>query len=196
MIVALVVTLLVGMAIGLPIASSLGLASLLALLVHGALPLTLLPQRIFVGLDSFPLLAAPLFLLAGSLMETGGISARITYLAQTMVGHIRGGLGMVVVVGTILFSGISGSSTADTAAIGSVMIPAMIRRGYPREFATAIVAAAGGMGILIPPCIIMVIYGLLTNTSVAALFLGGVVPGLLMGGSMLVSPSAAPSGHS
>jgi len=187
MTLALTATLLVAMAVGLPIASSLGLASLLALLVHGDLPLTLLPQRIFVGLDSFPLLAAPLFLLAGGLMEQGGISARITQLAQTMVGHVRGGLGMVVVVGTMLFSGISGSSTADTAAIGSVMIPAMVRRGYSPEFATAVVAAAGGMGILIPPCIIMVIYGLLTNTSVAALFLGGVIPGLVMGGTMLLA---------
>ncbi len=177
--------LLLGMAIGIPIASSLGLASALALYVHGSLPITLLPQRIFVGLDSFPLLAAPLFILAGGLMETGGISARITQLAQSLVGHIRGGLGMVVVVGTMIFSGISGSSTADTAAIGSVMIPTMIRRGYSKEFATAVVAASGGMGILIPPCIIMVIYGLLTNTSVAALFLGGIIPGLIMGGTVL-----------
>lgn len=177
--------LLLGMAVGIPIASSLGLASALALFAHGTLPLTLLPQRIFVGLDSFPLLAAPLFILAGALMETGGISARITQLAQAMVGHIRGGLGMVVVVGTMIFSGISGSSTADTAAIGSVMIPTMVRRGYSKEFATAVVAAAGGMGILIPPCIIMVIYGLLTNTSVAALFLGGVIPGLIMGATVL-----------
>jgi C4-dicarboxylate transporter, DctM subunit len=185
MITTLVTVLLLGMAVGVPIASSLGLASALSLLVQGALPLTLLPQRIYVGLDSFPLLAAPLFILAGALMETGGISLRITQLAQAMVGHIRGGLGMVVVVGTMLFSGISGSSTADTAAIGSVMIPTMVRRGYSPEFATAVVAAAGGMGILIPPCIIMVIYGLLTNTSVAALFLGGVIPGLIMGGTVM-----------
>lgn len=185
MITTLVTVLLLGMAVGIPIASSLGLASALSLVVQGTLPLTLLPQRIYVGLDSFPLLAAPLFILAGALMETGGISLRITQLAQSMVGHIRGGLGMVVVVGTMLFSGISGSSTADTAAIGSVMIPTMVRRGYSPEFATAVVAAAGGMGILIPPCIIMVIYGLLTNTSVAALFLGGVIPGLIMGGTVL-----------
>ena len=185
MITTLVTVLLLGTAVGVPIASSLGLASALSLLVQGTLPLTLVPQRIYVGLDSFPLLAAPLFILAGALMETGGISLRITQLAQAMVGHIRGGLGMVVVVGTMLFSGISGSSTADTAAIGSVMIPTMVRRGYSPEFATAVVAAAGGMGILIPPCIIMVIYGLLTNTSVAALFLGGVIPGLVMGGTVM-----------
>lgn len=183
----LVVLLLVAIALGIPIAVALGGASALALLLHSNLPIALLVQRVYVGLDSFPLLAAPLFILAGGLMETGGISLRITHLASALVGHVRGGLGMVVVLGTMLFSGISGSSTADTAAIGSTMIPAMVRRGYSPAFATAVVAASGGMGILIPPCIIMVIYGLLTNTSVAALFLGGLVPGLMMGGAMMVA---------
>jgi C4-dicarboxylate transporter DctM subunit len=177
--------LLAGIAIGLPIAVCLGLASVAALFLNSTLPLGLVAQRIYVGLDSFPLLAAPLFILAGALMETGGISERITRLAYTLVGHIRGGPGMVVVVGTMIFSGISGSSTADTAAIGSVMILTMVRRGYPKAFATAVVAAAGGMGILIPPCIIMIIYGLLTNTSIAALFLGGFLPGLVMGATVL-----------
>ncbi len=185
MILTLCGVLLLGIAMGIPIASSLGLASALALFAQGSLPLTLLPQRIFVGLDSFPLLAAPLFILAGALMERGGISARITRLARSMVGHLRGGLGMVVVVATMIFSGMSGSSTADTAAIGSVMIPTMLRRGYSKGFATAVVAAAGGAGILVPPCILMVIYGMLTNTSVAALFLGGVFPAVIMGGTLL-----------
>jgi C4-dicarboxylate transporter DctM subunit len=177
--------LLAGIAIGLPIAVCLGLASVAALFLNSTLPLGLVAQRIYVGLDSFPLLAAPLFILAGALMETGGISERITRLAYSLVGHIRGGPGMVVVVGTMIFPGISGSSTADTAAIGSVMILTMVRRGYPKAFATAVVAAAGGMGILIPPCIIMIIYGLLTNTSIAALFLGGFLPGLVMGATVL-----------
>jgi C4-dicarboxylate transporter DctM subunit len=159
--------LLAGIAIGLPIAVCLGLASVAALFLNSTLPLGLVAQRIYVGLDSFPLLAAPLFILAGALMETGGISERITRLAYTLVGHIRGGPGMVVV------------------AIGSVMILTMVRRGYPKAFATAVVAAAGGMGILIPPCIIMIIYGLLTNTSIAALFLGGFLPGLVMGATVL-----------
>lgn len=183
----LLILLLLAMAIGVPIAVALGGASAIALVLHSDLPITLLVQRAYVGLDSFPLLAAPLFIVAGGLMETGGISLRITALASALVGHIRGGLGMVVVVATIIFSGISGSSTADTAAIGSTMIPAMVRRGYSPAFATAVVAAAGGMGILIPPCIIMVIYGLLTNTSVAALFLGGVVPGFVMGLTMMIA---------
>ncbi|MGE0752407.1 MAG: TRAP transporter large permease [Variibacter sp.] len=186
MAITLIVLLLLGIFIGIPIAVALGGASTIALILFSDLPYSLIVQRIYVGLDSFPLLAAPLFLLAGGLMETGGISLRITNLASALIGHVRGGLGMVVVLGTMIFSGISGSSTADTAAIGSVMIPNMVRRGYSPAFATAVVAAAGGMGILIPPCIIMVIYGLLTNTSVAALFLGGVVPGLVMGGTMMV----------
>ena len=184
---ALVALLLIGIVIGLPIAASLGVASAVALAVYTDLPLTLLVQRIYVGLDSFPLLAAPLFILAGGLMETGGISRRITNFAVSLIGHVRGGLGIVVVLATMIFSGISGSSTADTAAIGSTMIPNMVRRGYSPAFATAVVAAAGGMGILIPPSIIMVIYGLLTNTSIAALFLAGVVPGLIMGAAMMVA---------
>jgi C4-dicarboxylate transporter DctM subunit len=181
MAITLILVLLVMIAVGLPIAVALGAASSIAMLAYSDLPITLIVQRIYVGLDSFPLLAAPLFILAGGLMETGGISVRITNLAAAMVGAVRGGLGIVVVLGTMLFSGISGSSTADTAAIGSVMIPAMVRRGYPASFATAVVAAAGGVGILIPPCIMMVIFGLLTNTSVAALFVGGIIPGVLMG---------------
>ena len=187
MALALMVMLLLAMVIGIPIAVALGGASALALLFYTDLPITLMVQRIYVGLDSFPLLAAPLFILAGGLMETGGISLRITHLAGALIGHVRGGLGMVVVLGTMIFSGISGSSTADTAAIGSTMIPTMVRRGYSPAFATAVVAAAGGTGILIPPCILMVIYGLLTNTSVAALFLAGVLPGLFMGISMMVA---------
>lgn len=171
--------------LGVPIAFALGVASVLGLLTTGTIPLVIVPQRVFAGLDSFPLLAAPLFILAGALMETGGISARLTQFAGSLVGHIRGGMGMVVVLSTMLFSGISGSSTADTAAIGSVMIPAMARRGYQPAFATALVAAAGGMGILIPPCILMVIYALMTGTSVAALFVAGILPGAFMGGSLL-----------
>lgn len=175
----LVAVLLGGLVLGLPIAATLIMASVFGVMMDSRLPVTVVVQRIFVGLDSFPLLAAPLFILAGSIMEVGGISGRITRLAYALVGHIRGGLGMVVIMGTMLFSGVSGSSTADTAAIGSVMIPAMNKRGYPRAFSTAVVAAAGGMGILIPPSIIMIIYGLLTNTSIAALFVAGIIPGVL-----------------
>jgi C4-dicarboxylate transporter DctM subunit len=177
------------LALGVPIAFALGVASLAGLLASGTIPLVIVPQRVFAGLDSFPLLAAPLFILAGALMETGGISARLPRFAGSLVGHVRGGMGMVVVLSTMLFSGISGSSTADAAAIGSVMIPAMTRRGYRPAFAAALVAAAGGMGILIPPCILMVIYALMTGTSVATLFVAGILPGAFMGGSLLLMVS-------
>ena len=169
-----------------PISLALGLASLAGLMYTGGLPFILVPQKMFTGIDSFTLLAVPLFILAGKLMETGGISRRLIRVASALVGHIRGGLGQVVIVSTIFFSGLSGSSTADTAAIGSVCIPAMVKKGYRRELATAIVAAAGAMGILIPPCINMVVYAIVAETSIAGLFLGGFLPGFLMGFCLMV----------
>lgn len=172
--------------LSLPISLSLGLSSLLAMIYKGGIPLTILAQKMFTGLDSFPLLAVPFFILAGGFMETGGISARLVKLASVLVGHIKGGLGMVVIVATIFFSGISGSSAADTAAIGSIMIPSMVKRGYPRNLSTAIVACAGGMGILIPPCITMIIFALTANVSVGYLFAAGFMPGALMGLALMV----------
>ncbi|MBW2028630.1 MAG: TRAP transporter large permease [Deltaproteobacteria bacterium] len=166
--------------LGAPIVFSIGVGTTAALMA-GGIPLEILPQKIFSGLNHFPYLAVPLFVLAGMLMETGGISKRIVDLSNAMVGHIRGGMGMVVIVATIFFSDISGSSAADTAAIGSVMIPPMKRRGYDPGFAAALVTAAGGMGVLIPPCLTMVVFGSLTNTSIGALFLAGFVPGISMG---------------
>ena len=164
----------------------MGLASLGVLLYKGEMPVTILAQKMFTGLDSFPLLAVPFFILAGCFMETGGISARLVRLAGVLVGHVRGGLAHVVIVGTIFFSGVSGSSAADAAAIGSIMIPAMTKRGYPRPLATAIVASAGGMGVLIPPCIIMVLYGIAANVSIGYLFAAGFLPGFLSGLLMMI----------
>lgn len=166
--------------IGAPIVFAIAVGTTLALIV-GGIPLEILPQKVFSGLAHFPYLAVPLFVLAGMLMETGGISRRIVDLSNALVGHIRGGMGMVVMVATILFSDISGSSAADTAAIGSVMIPPMKKRGYNPSFAAALVTSAGGMGVLIPPCLTMVVFGSLTNTSIGALFLAGFVPGISMG---------------
>jgi len=166
--------------LGAPIVFALGVGTTMALLV-GGIPLEILPQKIFSGLNHFPYLAVPLFVLAGMLMETGGISRRIVELSNALVGHIRGGMGMVVIAATIFFSDISGSSAADTAAIGSVMIPSMKKRGYHPSFAAALVTVAGGMGVLIPPCLTMVVFGSLTNTSIGALFLAGFVPGIGMG---------------
>ena len=173
-------------AMNVPIAFSMGLSSIVGLLLKGDVPLIILPQKIFTGCDSFPLLAVPLFILAGALMDTGGISLRLVNLAQALVGHFRNGLGMVSIVSEIFFSGISGSTAADTAAIGSVMIPAMTQAGYSPARATAIVCAACGMGILVPPCIAMVVYGGVANTSVGALFAGGFLPAFLMAAALMV----------
>jgi len=172
--------------IDVPIAIALGLAGVIALVWQGTISLMLPITRMVAGIDNFPLLAVPMFILAGSIMQNGGAAVRLVRLASALVGFIRGGLGMVVIVATILFSGISGSSVADTAAIGSLMLPAMEKKGYPVEFATALMVAAGGMGILIPPCITMIIYAYLANASVGALFIGGIIPGLIMGAGMMV----------
>ena len=173
-------------AMNIPIAFSMGLASILGLLMKGTIPLVIVPQKIFTGSDSFPLLAVPFFILAGALMDTGGISFRLVNLARALVGHFRNGLGMVSIVSEIFFSGISGSTAADTAAIGSIMIPAMNQAGYTPPRATAIVCAACGMGILVPPCIAMVVYGGVANVSIGALFAGGFLPALVMASALMI----------
>jgi C4-dicarboxylate transporter DctM subunit len=173
-------------AVNVPIAFSMGLASVFGLLLKGDIPLIIVPQKIFTGSDSFPLLAIPFFILAGALMDTGGISIRLVNLARALVGHFRNGLGMVSIVSEIFFSGISGSTAADTAAIGSLMIPAMKQSGYTPAQATAIVCAACGMGILVPPCIAMVVYGGIANVSIGALFAGGFLPALAMALALMI----------
>ncbi|MFB3816224.1 MAG: TRAP transporter large permease [Candidatus Methylomirabilales bacterium] len=169
-----------------PISLALGLASTVAAAVQAKGPLLFIPQKIFTSLDSFPLLAVPLFILAGSFLETGGVGRRLVHLVNVLVRHLPGGLGMVVVLATMVFSEISGSSAADAAAIGSVTIPAMLRLGYTPAFATAIVAAAGGAAVLIPPSIAAVIYGWQANTSVGALFAAGFIPGFATALALIV----------
>jgi tripartite ATP-independent transporter DctM subunit len=154
-------------------------------LAKGTAPLATIPLTLFAGSSSFPLLAIPLFILAGGLMETGGISVRLVNLAQSLVGFIRGGLAMVTVVATMIQSEISGSSVADAAAIGRVMIPAMERRGYPRDLSAAIVSNAASAAILIPPSVAMIIYAWMAEASVAKLFLAGFVPGFLACAAMM-----------
>jgi tripartite ATP-independent transporter DctM subunit len=173
-------------AINVPIAFSMGLASIIGLLLKGNVPLVVVPQKIFTGCDSFPLLAVPFFILAGALMDTGGISLRLVNLARALVGHFRNGLGMVSIVSEIFFSGISGSTAADTAAIGSILIPAMTQAGYTPARATAIICAACGMGILVPPCIAMVVYGGVANASIGALFAGGFLPAFVMATALML----------
>src|SRR5262249_11330191 len=152
----------------------------------GAHPL-ILPLRLIGGADNFVLLAIPLFLLAGRLMETGGLSRRLVALALALVGHLRGGLAHVTVVGEILFSGISGSLTADVAVLATLLLPAMEREGYRRAEAVAIVSAAAAMGILVPPCLLLVVLAPIAILSVTARSLAGFLPaGVLAGGLMLL----------
>lgn len=168
-------------AIDLPIAFALCAATLAGLAYVGDLPLSLVAQRMVVALDSFPLIAAPLFMLAGELMTAGGSSRRLVQFSGAVVGNVRGNLAHITVLTSMLFAGISGSATADTAAVGALLIPAMIRKGYDPDFATALQASAGTMGPIIPPSVLMVVFGSISGVSIGALFLGGVVPGILIG---------------
>ncbi len=162
-----------------PIGFALATAAAIAI-VAADLPLVVIPQQIVAGMDSFPMLAVPLFILAGFLMDVGGISRRLVTLARSLVGHLPGGLGQVVILAEIFFSGVSGSTSADAAAIGGIMVPQLTANGYSRERSTAIVSAACGMGILIPPAIVMVVYGVIGNVSIGALFVASIAPALLI----------------
>lgn len=184
--ILLVLIMLVLLVIGMPVAFALGVGALGALLTEPSLPLTLVPQRMFTALDSWPIMAVPLFMLAGGLMDRGGMSRRIVEFASASTCFVRGSLGMVTVMASMVFAGISGSSTADTAAVGSILLPAMRRRGYDMRFAAALQAAAGAIGPVIPPSILMIVIGYVTGTSVAQLFLAGVVPGVLIGVALMV----------
>jgi C4-dicarboxylate transporter DctM subunit len=172
--------------LGMPLAFTLALTALTYLLGIGGIGLIILPIKILGAVDSFVLLAIPLFILAGALMESGGISERIVDLAMAIVGTVRGGLAMVAVVAEILFSGISGSTTADVSAISSLLVPSMRRAGYSGPEAVSVVAAASAMGILVPPCLTMVVLGSLVNLSIVTLFLAGFVPAFILAGALLV----------
>ena len=177
---------LVTAALGMPLAFTLALTSLTYLLGIGGVSLIILPIKILGGVDSFVLLAIPLFILAGALMESGGISERIVDLAMAIVGRVRGGLAMVVIVAEILFSGISGSTAADVSAISSLLVPSMKRAGYSAAESVSVVAAASAMGILVPPCLTMVVLGSLVNLSIVTLFLAGFVPAFLLAAVLMV----------
>lgn len=172
--------------IGLPIAISIGVSTLTALLLSDISP-AFLAQISFSGLDSFTYLAIPLFILAGFLMESGGISKRIVDFAMSFVGKVDGGLGIVTVIACMFFAAISGSSPATVAAIGAMMIPSMIANDYDRHFAGAITASAGSLGILIPPSIPMIIYAVVAEISIGDMFLAGFAPGVLIGGALILT---------
>lgn len=176
----LVATFFGTLAIGVPVAVCLGLSSLAYILAAG-LPVVIIPQRMYAGMDVFVLLCIPGFILAGNLMNFGGITERIIRLANAMVGWMRGGLAMANVADSMLFGGVSGTAVADVAATGGVMIPGMKKSGYPADFAAAITAASSTVGPMLPPSVPMIIVGALSGISVGQLFLAGAVPGVLMG---------------
>jgi len=185
---ALAVTFAVTLVSGVPVAFCLALTSLVFLLLMGSVPLHLIPQRMFTGMDSFPVMAVPFFILAGDLMNAAGITERVVRFASVLVGHIRGGLAHVNVVASMFFAGVSGSAVADAAALGSILIPAMEEDGYDKTFAASVTASAAVIGPIIPPSIPVVIYALSGSISIGGLFLAGVLPGVLIGlGLMLVS---------
>jgi len=181
------------MALGLPISLSIGLPAIGLIITPGVFPSSVafgalgqtVVQQLFSGVDSFDLLAVPLFMLAGALMETGGISRRLIDFCDSLVAWAPGGLAAAAIVASMFIAGISGSAAADTAAIGAVVIPAMIRQGYPAAFAAAVVATGGAIGIIIPPSIPMVIFGFMTNISTSQLFAGGMLVGVVMGLSFM-----------
>lgn len=170
------------LAVGAPVVFALLLGPGLSLVLDGETRyFAALLARFYNGIDSFPLLAVPFFILAGELMNSGGITAAIVRFAQSLVGHVRGGLAQVNVLSSMMFAGISGSAVADASAIGKMLIPEMEKQGYSRPFASAVTAAAAVIGPIIPPSGIMVLYGFVMNVSIGALFAGGVVPGILIG---------------
>ncbi|MGM1054160.1 MAG: TRAP transporter large permease [Pseudomonadota bacterium] len=183
---AIGLSLIILFAVGVPIAVSILLASIIGIEYFSNLPLLMVPQQMFVGLDHFPLMAIPFFILAGNLMAGGGISSRLVDLAKSIVGGVQGGLAMSCVLTCMMFAAVSGSSVATTFAIGAILIPAMVRHGYPKPLAASIQASSAELGVLIPPSIPLILFGVSTNTSIGQLFIAGIGPGLLIGGALLV----------
>ncbi len=175
-----------GLIIGVPVAVTLGLSSAVYLMMSG-IPLVVMPQKIYAGMDVFVLLSIPGFILAGNLMNRGGITNRIIRFANALVGWIRGGLGLTNIAASMLFGGITGTAVADAASIGGVMIPGMKKAGYPADFSAAVTAASSTVGPIIPPSVPMIIVGALSGISVGKMFMAGAIPGILMGLAMMVT---------
>ena len=177
----LLISLTISLAIGIPVAYSLGLSTAVYFFIFEPDLVKVMPQMLFAGMDSYTLIALPLFIFMGQLMNNSGITSRLIDYCLIIVGRIRGGLGLVNVGSSMLFGGISGSSVSDTASIGSILIPEMIKRGYPKNFSAGITVASSTMGMIIPPSIPMVLYAVTAQESVGRLFLGGLIPGILVG---------------
>nr|WP_325248304.1 TRAP transporter large permease [Amylibacter sp.] len=187
--IALILLLVVFIALVLmdaPIAVALGLSSVFYLAIADLAPMIVVAQRAVAGIDSFTLLAIPLFLLAGLLMVHGGLAPRIIALCAAIVGRGTGGLAIVMIAACMLFGSLSGSGVADVVAIGTMMMPSMKDRGYDPGFSAAALGCAGSLGTVIPPSIVLIVYGTATNTSIGALFVGAIIPGVLLGGGLMV----------
>jgi C4-dicarboxylate transporter, DctM subunit len=173
--------------VGLPIGYVLIAASIAVIALTTGTPLVVVPHRLFNGSDSFPMVAVPLFILAGALMNQAGISTRLVDFAASLVGFVRGGLAMTTTLSSMFFSEVSGSAVADAAALGSVLIPAMRKRGYPARFAAAVLSSSATIAIIIPPSIPMIVFGAITGASIVKLFMAGIVPGILSGLAIMVT---------
>lgn len=171
---------------GMPVSIALGLTVLTFLFAFTHVPLQSVALKLFTGIENFEIMAIPFFILAGNFLTHGGVARRMIRFANSFVGHFYGGLGLTGVVACALFAAVSGSSPATVVAIGSILLPAMIKAGYPKRFGAGVITVSGGLGILIPPSLVMVIYAVSTNSSVGALFMAGVIPGLLLA-SMLAA---------
>ncbi|XKH50462.1 TRAP transporter large permease [Chryseomicrobium palamuruense] len=185
MIYTLLIILFIFLLLNVPLAISVALASILYLM-NSDFSEFVAVQRMITGLDSFPLMAIPLFMLAGKIMEKGGISKRLVDFAASLVGSITGGFAIIAILASMFFAAISGSAPATVVAIGSIIVPAMIKEGYDKKFSLALIAAAGTIGIIIPPSIPFITYGISANTSVGDLFIAGILPGILMGLALII----------
>ncbi|WP_185985259.1 TRAP transporter large permease [Aureimonas mangrovi] len=181
--------------LGVPIAFALGIAAIATIWQGSLMPMLIVPQETIRSINSFPLLAIPFFVLAGFLMQSGGISRRLVDFSNTLVGATTGGLAIVAIVTSLFFAAISGSGTATTAAVGSILIPAMIARGYNRDYAAANQAASGALGVIIPPSIPLILYAISANVSVGDMFVAAVIPGILVALSLMVYAYVYALGH-
>lgn len=182
----LLVTMLLGFAFSVSIAVSIGGAAMLGMAIFEADKLILAPKEMFTAIDKFPLAAIPFFILAGNLMETGGISRRLVEFAKSLVGGVQGGLPMTCVLTCMIFAAVSGSSVATTFAIGAILVPALIQHGYPRSYAASLQATSAELGVVIPPSIPMILFGVSAEVSIGELFIAGIGPGLLIGGVLML----------
>jgi C4-dicarboxylate transporter, DctM subunit len=182
----LLVTMLLGFAFSVSIAVSIGGSAMLGMAIFEADKLILAPKEMFTAIDKFPLAAIPFFILAGNLMETGGISRRLVEFAKSIVGGVQGGLPMTCVLTCMIFAAVSGSSVATTFAIGAILIPALIKHGYPKSYAASLQATSAELGVVIPPSIPMILFGVSAEVSIGELFIAGIGPGLLIGGTLML----------